>query len=294
MELRKQHSIVTLPQVEKPYPSILDFLCNRFSAIPRKTWEKRILDGKVTDEISGIITLNSPYIPHHRIFYYREVDSEPIIPFDEKIIYMDDHILVACKPHFLPVTPSGCYVDECLLNRLRRRTAIDELVPLHRIDRETAGLVLFSVNKKSRGNYGTLFMNGLIEKTYKAISNHVEASNCKEWHIENRIVCGEPWFRMKVLPGVVNARSHIILLEVKGNRSHFILKPQTGKTHQLRIHLSDLGFGIINDRYYPELQEKSADDFDNPLQLLAQKIQFKDPINGTLRQFESERKLKNY
>ena len=291
MGISKHPSIVTMPKAEKPYPSILAFLSRRFPAIPEAVWEKRITDGKVHDEKALPITLDSKYAPLSRIFYFREVSVEPVIPFAEKILYLDDEILVACKPHFLPVTPGGRYVDQCLLNRLRVSTGIEDLAPLHRIDRETAGLVLFSVNKRSRGLYGTLFMNGQVEKTYQALSECTLTQEAVSWNVENRIERGEPWFRMGTAPGSVNARSAINLVEIKGCRARFTLHPHTGKTHQLRIHMSGLGFGILNDRYYPELQDEREDNFDTPLQLVAQMLRFKDPISGRCREFESEREL---
>jgi tRNA pseudouridine32 synthase/23S rRNA pseudouridine746 synthase len=291
MGISKHHSIVTMPEIEKPYPSILSFLSMRFPAIPKEIWLQRILEGKVIDEKTGPITLDTEYAPLKRIFYFREVSSEPVIPFAEKILYLDDEILVACKPHFLPVTPGGRYVNECLLNRLRVSTGIEDLAPLHRIDRETAGLVLFSVNKKSRGLYATLFMNGLVKKTYQAISACIPTQETASWDVAGRIERGKPWFRMSTVPGIINARSSINLVEIKEGRGRFILHPLTGKTHQLRLHMSGLGFGILNDRYYPELQDESQDNFDTPLQLLAQKLDFKDPISGKVREFESERRL---
>jgi tRNA pseudouridine32 synthase/23S rRNA pseudouridine746 synthase len=291
MGISKTPSVVTMPQAALPHPSILAFLSNRFPAVSETVWEQRILDGKVLDENSHPITLDTSYTPLRRIFYFREVASEPCIPFAEKIIYLDEQILVACKPHFLPVTPGGRYVEECLLNRLRCSTGIVDLVPLHRIDRETAGLVLFSVNRENRGAYGRLFMEGLVDKTYQAISTCQPFQGAASWIIENRIEQGEPGFRMKVSPGGINARSLISLVEVNGERALFILKPQTGKTHQLRLHMSGLGFGILNDRYYPELQDEREDNFETPLQLVARSLRFRDPLSGTTQEFESERQL---
>ncbi len=291
MGISTHPSIVTMPGAERPYPSILSFLSERFPAIPRDVWEKRILEGKVIDEKTGPITLHTEYTPLGRLFYFREVTAEPLIPFAEKILYLDEEILVACKQHFLPVTPGGRYVEECLLNRLRRSTSIEDLVPLHHIDRETAGIVLFSVNKKSRGLYGSLFTNDHVEKTYQAISACTPLEETTSWGVENRIERGEPWFRMRTVSSKVNARSAVDLVEVKGALARFILHPLTGKTHQLRLHMGGLGFGILNDRYYPELQAEREDDFDAPLQLIAQKLSFKDPISNRTREFESERTL---
>jgi tRNA pseudouridine32 synthase/23S rRNA pseudouridine746 synthase len=280
-----------MPKTEKLYPSILDFLSERFPAISRVTWERRISEGKVLGENAQQITMDSRYAPLTHIFYFREVSSEPCIPFAEKILFLDDEILVACKPHFLPVTPGGRYVEECLLNRLRKSTGNTDLAPLHRIDRETAGIVLFSVNKKNRGHYGRLFKNGQVEKTYQALSACQLFQKTSSWDVINRIERGEPWFRMKTAPGAMNACSVINLVEVKGELARFTLHPRTGKTHQLRIHMSGLGFGILNDRYYPELQDEREDNFDTPLQLLAQTLKFKDPLSGRNREFTSERTL---
>ena len=284
-------STVTLPNLEKPYPSIPVFLSMRFPSIPLGTWEQRIAEGKVLDDAEKPILPDTRYAPGKRILYFREVEEEPVIPFPETILFQDDEILVACKPPFLPVIPGGKYVNECLLNRLRKRTGINDLAPLHRIDRETAGLVLFSVNRMSRDSYSVLFRKNAVEKTYLAISRCAPPAGQTTWVVANRIVTGDPWFRMKTAPGAVNAQSTIIREETRDEMSRFTLHPVTGKTHQLRIHLSGLGFGILNDRLYPELQPESADNFDIPLQLVASMVRFQDPATGQQREFISERKL---
>ena len=291
MGISSHPSTVTMPRVERPFPSILDFLCRRFSRVPRHVWAQRIAQGKVCGEGGQPITLESGYAPQKRLFYFREVTDEPLVPFAERILHQDDELLVACKPHFLPVTPGGRYVEECLLNRLRRRTGIEELAPLHRIDRETAGIVLFSVNPLTRSRYAGLFLKGGVEKSYLAISACLPPFTKCEWCVEDRIERGEPWFRMASVPGRVNARSTISLQEAKDGRALFLLQPHTGKTHQLRIHMSGLGCGILNDRYYPVLQPESADNFDSPLQLLARMVRFRDPVSGRYREFVSERRL---
>ena len=291
MAIAKQPSVVTMPAAEKPYPSIVDFLCQTFPAISRNQWMERIRKGKVLDNQGHSINTETMYSPSQRIFYFREVENEPVIPFAEQILFQDDELLVACKPHFLPVIPGGQYVEECLLNRLRNRTGITDVAPLHRLDRETAGVVIFSVNPNTRGRYHELFMRGKVEKTYHALAEVNQSPRENQWKVENRIVRGEPRFRMKTIPGIVNARSHIQLLEVKGNRGLFRLQPVTGKTHQLRLHMSGLGFRIINDRVYPDLQPERDDDFSQPLQLLAKRVRFHDPVSGQDREFQSEREL---
>ncbi|MGA9031659.1 MAG: pseudouridine synthase [Sulfuricaulis sp.] len=280
-----------MPAAEQPYPSIVEFLFRKFPDISRNRWAERIREGKVLNDRGEPITADTPYSPSKRIFYFREIENEPVIPFAEQILFQDDELLVACKPHFLPVIPGGRYVEECLLNRLRHRTGMADLVPLHRLDRETAGIVIFSVNPDTRRLYHELFMHGKVEKTYHALAEVNQTPRENQWTVANRIVRGEPAFRMKTVPGIVNACSHIQLLEVKGNRGLFSLQPVTGKTHQLRLHLSSLGFRIINDRVYPELQPQTEDDFGQPLQLLAKMIRFHDPVSGQDREFRSEREI---
>lgn len=282
---------MTLPQCAKPYPSILEFLGSRFPQISEEIWAQRLTAGKILDAAGAPLTQESRYLPHTQLFYFREVENEAQIPFTETILYQDDELLVADKPHFLPVTPGGRYVEECLLARLRRRTGIQELAPLHRIDRETAGIVLFSVNKQSRGRYARLWLQGEVEKSYQALSAYRPDPERSVWLVENRIERGEPPFRMKIVPGIVNARSVITLLEWNNNRARFLLQPLTGKTHQLRLHLSGLGCGILHDRFYPELQAERADNFAAPLQLLAKVVRFRDPLSGAIREFISEREL---
>jgi tRNA pseudouridine32 synthase / 23S rRNA pseudouridine746 synthase len=291
MGISRHPSTVTLPHGEHAYPSILEFLVARFPTISQARWEQRIAAGKVRDRNGRPITTDTAYVPLTRILYYREVEEERVIPFQEEILFHNDHILVACKPHFLPVTPGGAYVDECLLNRLRKRTGIEYLAPIHRIDRGTAGIVMFSVNRRSSDLYHALFRNAKVEKTYQALAACGLDPEAREWVVENRIVTGEPWFRMRTATGEANACSRIKLAEVRGRLARFVLSPLTGRTHQLRLHMSGLGFGILNDRLYPVLQPEKADDFNMPLQLIAKKLEFRDPVTGRDMAFVSERRL---
>ncbi len=284
-------SYVTLPICRPPYPDLLDFFAQRFPNVGRDVWQERLASGKISTDAGEIITSNTPYQPNARLRYYREVVDEQAIPFDERVIFRNEHILVACKPHFLPVTPAGIYVNQCLLYRLRRATGINEIAPLHRLDRETAGIVMFSINAKSCARYNALFHSGAVRKMYDAIATLPNESARTEWEIRNRLVQGEPWFRMKQVEGAVNAVSKITLLERRGAHGLFRLEPRTGKQHQLRLHLSLIGSQILHDRYYPDLQPKQPDDFAHPLQLLAKELHFTDPISGEPMSFYSSRTL---
>ena len=280
-----------MPEIKTPYPSVLEFLTHRFPSIHKTVWRARILSGKVLSEDGEPICLEMPYMPLKRLFYFREVENEPIIPFTEKIILCNDELLVACKPHFLPVIPGGPYVNQCLLNRLKKQTGNHDLSPINRIDRETAGVVLFSMNPKTRGCYQELFMNRRVEKTYFALAKYPGNLHDTTWSVENRIIQGDPWFRMKTVPGKSNATSKISLVDTKETTGLFKLSPVTGKKHQLRLHMSGLGFPILNDRCYPKLLPEISINFKHPLKLLAKRIQFKDPVSGKQVTYESDRQL---
>ena len=280
-------SKVSLPQTNPGVVTILDYLIIKFPQLNEQIWRTRIAEGKVHRHDGSLVTPLSPFQAHERIYYYREVDSEPSIPFTEEILYQDEHILVAHKPHFLAVTPSGIYVDECLQNRLRRSTGIETIQALHRIDRVTAGIMMFSVNPESCHLYHHLFATRKIHKTYQATAkiDNDEQLVGRKWEVKNRIVHCEPRFRMRITEGTSNSHSLIRCLKQTAYKALFELNPVTGKTHQLRLHMQALGWPILNDKYYPQLQPLSADDYNAPLQLLAKELQFIDPVTHQPRRF---------
>lgn len=287
MVMSEYPSKVSLPQTNPGVVTVLEYLIIKFPYLNEQTWLKRIAEGKVHRHDGSLITPLSLFQAHERIYYYREVESEPSIPFVEEILFQDEHIIVAHKPHFLAVTPGGIYVNECLQNRLRRSTGIDALQALHRIDRVTAGLILFSVNPQTCHLYHQLFATRKIHKTYQAIAkvDNSEKLAGKEWEVKNRIVHSEQRFRMRITEGTSNSHSVIRCLKQTAHKALFELNPITGKTHQLRLHMQTLGWPILNDKYYPKLQRLSADDYIAPLQLLAKELQFIDPVTQQPRNF---------
>ena len=273
------------------WPTITDFLLERFPAITREVWLQRMQDGLVVDEFGAAVTPARAYRGHMRLYYYRALDDEPRIPFEETLLYQDEHLVVADKPHFLPVTPSGPYLQETLLVRLKNRLGIDGLIPIHRIDRETAGLVLFSVKPAERDAYQALFRNRNVSKHYEAIApwrNDLSFPLIRK----SRIVEDEPFFRQLEVPGQPNSETRIEVLEIRGDKARYALSPVTGKKHQLRVHMNALGIPILNDRMYPPVSPTPGDDYSLPLQLLAKSIAFTDPMTGQARQFQSTLSLK--
>ena len=270
--------------------SITDFLVERFPAITREVWLERMAHQLVMDEFGGLVTPERPYPGPMRIYYYRAVDVEARIPFEEAVLYQDDHLVVADKPHFLPVTPSGHYLQETLLVRLKKRLGIDNLIPIHRIDRETAGLVLFSTQPDERNAYQAMFRDHAVTKHYEAIAPWRPDLT---WPVtrKSRIVEDEPFFRQREVPGQPNSETHMDVIEKSGGLARYALSPVTGKKHQLRVHMNALGLPILNDRMYPPVAETPDDDYRLPLQLLAKSIAFTDPVTGQARHFQSQRTL---
>ncbi|MEW6738093.1 MAG: pseudouridine synthase [Acidobacteriota bacterium] len=277
-----------LPKLDNPPLTILDYLCLRFPHMDRAILQTRLSSGKIFLENGNTISIDTPYRFGITLFYYREAVAESQIPFQEQIIFQNQDILVADKPHYLPVTPAGSYVNQSLLARLQKHTGLPELSPIHRLDIGTAGIVLFSLKREHRHLYHSLFTSGNIVREYFAVASIFSDIDCQQWVVENRLVPGEPWFRMKIVPGIINAITRIILKERRANRGLFQLFPSTGKKHQLRIHLATLGFPIVNDPLYPEIENLASQDYSNPMQLLAKRLLFLDPISGKEMEFESK------
>ena len=287
-------STVRLPQ--DVTGGLLDFLDRRFPDVGRAVWRARLQAGTVRDAHDRALALDAEAPAGGLVHYFRDLPDEPRIPFEAEILYRDAHLLVADKPHFLPTIPSGRFVRESLLVRLKQATGIEALTPLHRLDRETAGLVLFSVDPATRGAYTALFAERQIEKTYEALAPLRDDTRGPLTR-RSRLAAAEPFFRMQEVPGEPNAETRIEPLASVGVGTageaiaRYRLSPRTGRKHQLRVHMAALGMPIVNDRWYPALLDDAVDDFRRPLKLLARQLRFVDPLTAVLRVFDSRRRL---
>lgn len=287
-------SKVFLGNTDKTYVYVIDFLADRFPSISKEEWLARMEQSLVLDQEGRPLSSVTAYSANSYIYYYRQVDHEEPIPFEETIIYQDDHLLIADKPHFLPVTPGGHYLQETLLVRLKNKTGIWDLSPIHRIDRETAGLVAFSKNVVDRNLYQALFRERAVQKFYEAIAPHSDnLSNQFPIHYQSRLEESDVFIQMHEVAGEANSDTVIHLMEVKDSWAKYQLQLGSGKKHQLRVHMSALGIPIKNDLIYPQLQAhvKTGHDFSKPLQLLAKELKFKDPITGLEHYFCSQQVL---
>jgi len=290
-------SASTVATPSGPWPTVIDLLAERIPAVSRDDWAKRMAQGEVLDAQGQAVEPNAAFQPQTRLHYWRSLPFEHPVPFEEGIVFQDEWLLVADKPHFLPVTPKGRYIQETLLVRLKRRTGIDTLVPMHRIDRETAGLVVFTIQPHTRHAYQALLRDHQVDKTYEALAPWRPDLPWPVRRLSRLQESAQHFMAMEEVDGPANADTLIEPIEVLsgGAWARYRLSPRTGQKHQLRAHLCALGMPIANDQIYPELLPAApvdeAPDFSRPLQLLAKSLRFTDPFTGAVREFESRLRL---
>ncbi|WP_104168146.1 RluA family pseudouridine synthase [Arthrobacter sp. SX1312] len=275
--------------VEGPWETALDYILDRFDHVDPEGIGERFDRGEVVALGGEVLTRSTPLGEHTFVWYYRELPVEERLPVELSILHQDDHLLVVDKPHFLPTTPGGMYVAESALVRLRVELGIPDLIAMHRLDRMTAGILMFSVDPDTRGAYQLLFENRRISKEYRAVAPVRPELRLDDepQDVRSRIVKSRTYLLAQEVEGPANTHTTVSLLDQRGDRGLYRLQPHTGKTHQLRLHMASLGLGIVNDPFYPVLHPQAPDDYTRPLQLLAHSIAFTDPVDGTERSFES-------
>jgi tRNA pseudouridine32 synthase / 23S rRNA pseudouridine746 synthase len=289
-------SAVALPhRNDGPWPTVLAFLAWRLPKATSAEWAERLAAGQVFDETGQPVPADAAYRPGARLWYWRTPPAEQPVPFQAEVLFRDEHLLVVDKPHFLAMTPKGRHARETVLARLQQQLGVDTLVPIHRLDRETAGVVVFSLRPSDRGAYQALFRERAVDKVYEAVAPFCADLRFPLSRHTRLAPCGEQFMVVREVPGEPNALTHFELLRRQGERALYRLHPHTGQTHQLRVHMNALGLPIAGDRIYPVLQPLpalgEAEDFSQPLQLLARQIRFIDPLTGERRCFESRRQL---
>ncbi|WP_265520666.1 pseudouridine synthase [Oerskovia flava] len=267
----------------------LDYVLHRFPGDAERLAVK-VAAGEVVDGRGRPVTARTPYEPRGFVFLYRDPPVEPEVPFEIAVLHRDENLLVVDKPHFLASIPRGAFVARSALVRLRRDLDLPELSPAHRLDRVTAGVLVLTVRPEVRGAYQELFARREVRKEYEAVApfDPALALPCT---VRSRIHKERGVMRATEVPGEPNAESHVELVDVRGTLGRYRLRPHTGKTHQLRLHMNRLGVPILHDNFYPEPYDVAPDDYSRPLQLVSRSVEFTDPLSGRPRLFATDRRL---
>ncbi len=292
-----------------PWSSVAQHMAERFFHLDPERLYRRFDRGEIVAIDGTPLTRETPLGVHEFVWYYREPPVETVVPFTEEILHVDDHLVVIDKPHFLPTTPGGKYLQNSALVRLRNRLDNPDLTPIHRLDRATAGLLMFSARPETRGAYQLLFERRRVTKVYEAVSRapaqwdpHQPALDGAAFPITYRNHIEKLRSQVTVQVDPRREPNSETLIELIGSGVsggtdagaeviHTLLRPHTGKMHQLRVHLAALGVGILNDGFYPTLEPETPDDHARPLQLLARELEFVDPLSGDTRRFVTRRSL---
>ncbi|KUJ67675.1 pseudouridylate synthase [Streptomyces albus subsp. albus] len=274
---------------EGPWPTVRDHLVERLP-VAAGLVDALFREGGIVGT-GGPIAPDAPFAPRAYLWFYRPLEPEVPVPFELEILYRDESLVVVDKPHFLATTPRGSHVAETALVRLRRELRLPALSPAHRLDRLTAGVVMFVARPEHRRAYQSLFQDRQVLKEYEAVARHLPglALPCS---VRSRIVKERGVIAAREVPGEPNSESRIELLEQRDGLGRYRLLPLTGRTHQLRLHMSRLGVPILGDPVYPVVTDPAPDDFGRPLQLLAKVLEFTDPVTGRAHRFTSRRTLR--
>ncbi|OYO01703.1 pseudouridylate synthase [Enemella evansiae] len=273
------------------WATMRDFLVARLGPLGADGVDRMLAAGEFVDAAGRPLTGAEAYTPHTFVWFHRELRAEPRVPFELRVVYADERIVVMDKPHFLSTIPRGRHVTESVVVRARQQLDLPGLGPAHRLDRLTAGLVLLTTEQRWRAAYQQVFEHRLVSKRYLALANH-DPRLALPRTVRSHIVKRRGSLQAQEIPGLEpNAETLIELDEVRGSLARYRLTPRTGRTHQLRLHLNSLGLPILGDPLYPEVLDVDIDDFSTPLKLLAAELEFTDPVDGRPRQFRSARAL---
>lgn len=261
-----------------------EFLVARLPAVVPV--EEMLRGGEFVDKAGRPWTGEEPYRPSTLVWFHRPLTPEPAVPFEVEVLYRDARLVVVDKPHFLATTPRGSHITESVLIRLRSSWGLPELAAAHRLDRLTAGVLVLTTHREHRAAYAGLFQTREVRKTYEGLAPF-DPTVAFPHRVTNRIEKPRGSLQAQVVDGEPNAETLIELIETRGECACYRLTPATGRTHQLRVHMAALGLPILNDPLYPAVLEVDPGDFSTPLQLIARRLSFSDPIDGTPRDYTS-------
>jgi tRNA pseudouridine32 synthase / 23S rRNA pseudouridine746 synthase len=271
-----------------PWSTVVAFLEERTGDPPGVA--RRVAAGEVLLDDGTPVVPGTAYRPGVGVHLHRDLPVETEVAERVRVLHQDDDLVVVDKPHFLATTPRGRHVVQTALVQVSRELGLPDLAPAHRLDRLTAGVLLLTARPAVRAAYQQLFATGQVAKTYLAVAPVRSGMNLPVT-VQDRLVKPRGSLQSLVVAGEPNARSTVELLATRGGAGLYRLTPHTGRTHQLRVHMAGLGIPIVGDPLYPDVLEDGAEDLTRPLQLLAHRLAFPDPLDGSPRCFTSGRRV---
>ena len=272
-------STVKLPEQQpQGVQTIFDFFLHRFPRIPRATWLERFGAGKVW-AANDLIDADTPYHPLLEVHYRREVEREPPVREDFRVVWSDRHLLVVDKPPNLPVTPGGRWVSGCLLHLLLEATGNDRITPLHRLDRLTSGVVLLSLDPTTRSHFARLFQpRPMVEKLYTAVCELQRKTSPSRFLLAHHIARSpQEYWRQVVRPEQpANAHCEVEVMAINDGLVLVRVRPTTGRKHQIRVQLAHEGLPILGDPLYGSVRSNDPDDVTQRLWLDAHQLTVTD------------------
>ncbi|SEB46111.1 tRNA pseudouridine32 synthase / 23S rRNA pseudouridine746 synthase [Paramicrobacterium humi] len=276
---------------ERHWATMRDHLVERMPRLAPDRIDEMLDERAFVDDGGTPFAVDAPYRPHTFVWFHRDLPDEVEVPFEIEVLHRDERIVVIDKPHFLSTIPRGRHVQQSVVVRARRALGLPHLVPAHRLDRVTAGVLLLTTEPQWRGAYQSMFEQRTLEKEYEAVAaapGELSFPATVRSHIVKQRGVMQA-FEIEGAPP--NAETRIELIGERGDRGLYRAVPHTGKTHQIRLHMTALGLPIIGDPFYPVVTDVAVDDFSAPLQLLAKTLRFVDPVDGAAREFTSRRIL---
>lgn len=293
--LPRRHGLDALRLRTPPghWTTLRAYLADRFPRVRAERLAEMLSEGRIVDR-DGPVYPDTPFVAGVDLWMHRDLPDEATVPAAIPVLHRDDALVVVDKPHFMATIPRGRHVLQTALVRLRHELDLPDLSPAHRLDRATAGVVMFVIRPELRGAYQTLFRDRRVTKTYEAVAPYRGELDLPRT-VSSRIVKHRGVLQAVEEPGPPNAHSRVQLLAHRDRPGptlgRYRLTPSTGRTHQLRLHMCGLGVPILGDDFYPERLDRPLDDFTRPLQLLATELRFTDPITGADRCFRSRARL---
>ena len=236
--------------------TLLQFLLRRFRYLDDQQWKENI-DAKRIWVDGRLGKANLKLYDNQKIIYFRPDFLEPEVDTQFDIIYEDESLIALCKSGNLPTSPSGKYYKNTLVSIVKSRFNLKKLYTLHRLDRETSGVIIFAKRHEIAQKMAALFRNNRIQKKYSAIlRGHLPQSSGKafpEAFIYLPIGKDEK-SKIRIKQSVNSmgkpCQTYFSEKEKIGDFSLVEVRPITGRTHQIRVHAAHIGCAVLGDKLY--------------------------------------------